>query len=154
MIAELTRRYRFSAAHRLHNEALGEEENARLYGKCNNPYGHGHNYVLDVTVRGQIDEGTGMVMDLGLLDRIVNEQVLERFDHTHLNLDVAEFARLVPTTENLCLEIHHLLRERLAREASRATLRRIRLAETNSNFFEYEGEGASGGERRTKGDGS
>jgi len=137
----LTRRYRFAAAHRLQSDALSEEENQSVYGKCNNPYGHGHNYVLEVTVAGPVDPVTGMVMDLGLLDGTVEREVLERFDHKHLNLDVENFRNLVPTTENLCIEIYSLLRTRLeaSNGAQSARLRRVRLEETNSNFFEYEG---------------
>ncbi len=133
----LTRRYRFSAAHRLHNEALSAEENARLYGKCNNPFGHGHNYTVEVTMRGPIDAATGMLIDLGLLDRVVEEEVLERFDRTHLNLDVDNFKGKVPTTENLCLEIFSLLRDKLGAAGQAARLEKVRLEETNSNFFEY-----------------
>jgi 6-pyruvoyltetrahydropterin/6-carboxytetrahydropterin synthase len=137
----LTRRYRFAAAHRLHSGALSEDENHRVYGKCNNPYGHGHNYVLEVTVGGPVDPATGMVMDLGLLDETVERKVLERFDHKHLNLDVENFRNLVPTTENLCIEIYKLLRTELeaSNGARSARLKRVRLEETNSNFFEYEG---------------
>lgn len=137
----LTRRYRFAAAHRLHSDALSEEENHSVYGKCNNPYGHGHNYVLEVTVGGPVDRATGMVMDLGLLDGTVERKVLERFDHKHLNLDVENFRDRVPTTENLCIEIYKLLRTELeaSNGARSARLQRVRLEETNSNFFEYEG---------------
>jgi 6-pyruvoyltetrahydropterin/6-carboxytetrahydropterin synthase len=137
----LTRRYRFAAAHRLHSGALSEDENHRVYGKCNNPYGHGHNYVLEVTVGGPVDPATGMVMDLGLLDETVERKVLERFDHKHLNLDVENFRNLVPTTENLCIEIYKLLRTELeaSNGARSARLKGVRLEETNSNFFEYEG---------------
>lgn len=137
----LTRRYRFSASHRLHSEALSAEANARIYGKCNNPYGHGHNYTLHVTVGGPVDPATGMTLDLGVLDRVVNEGVLEPLGHTHLNLDVPIFEHLVPTTENLCREIYNILREKLAQTApeSFARLKRVLLEETNSNYFEYEG---------------
>src|SRR5919198_839126 len=136
----LTRRYRFSASHRLHNAALTPEENARVYGKCNNPYGHGHNYALEVTVMGPIDPTTGMVYDLPALDRLVEQEVLERFDHTHLNLDVENFRARVPTTENLCIEIFDLLRDKLNRDGpNTARLKRVRLEETSSNAFEYEG---------------
>ena len=136
----LTRRYRFSAAHRLHNDALSGEENARLYGKCNNPCGHGHNYTLEVTVAGPVDPATGMVYDLGALDRLVESRVVERFDHTHLNLDVENFRHLVPTTENLCMEIFHLLRGGIegSEPGAPAWLKRVRLEETNSNYFEYD----------------
>lgn len=137
----LTRRYRFSASHRLDSDALSADENIRIYGKCNNPYGHGHNYTLHVTVAGPVDPATGMALDLGVLDRVVGEEILEPFDHTHLNLDVPIFARVVPTTENLCREIYRILREKLAQAApeSSARLKKVLLEETNSNYFEYEG---------------
>lgn len=138
----LTRRYRFSAAHRLHNDALSAEENRRLYGKCDNPFGHGHNYVLDVTMAGEIDPATGMVFDLGVLDAAVEREVLERFGLTNLNADTEEFRVSVPTTENVCVKIFGLLRGKLeggGRWPS-ARLERVRLEETHSNFFEYGGE--------------
>jgi 6-pyruvoyltetrahydropterin/6-carboxytetrahydropterin synthase len=141
-MVHLTRRYRFSAAHRLHNDSFSAEENARVYGKCNNPFGHGHNYMLEVTVAGPIDLSTGMVMDLGFLDEVVSQQVLEPFDEVNLNLDTEVFRRLIPTTENLCVEIYRSLRKRLAYSAAapQATLVRVGLQETSSNFVEYEGE--------------
>ncbi len=137
----LTRRYRFAAAHRLHNERLSGEENARLYGKCNNPHGHGHNYKLEVTVAGPLDPCTGMVMNLADLDASVEQEVLERFDHMHLNLDVERFRSRVPTTENLCREVFALLRPRIEgkNSAGEVKLARVRLEETSSNFFEYAG---------------
>ncbi len=136
----LTRRYRFSASHRLHSDSLTPEENARIYGKCNNPYGHGHNYVLHVTLAGPVDPATGMVFDLATLDRIVQKEALDRLDHTHLNLDVDIFQHVIPTTENLCLEIYKLLREKLAQapQSGSARLKKVCLEETNSNYFEYE----------------
>jgi 6-pyruvoyltetrahydropterin/6-carboxytetrahydropterin synthase len=140
----LTRRYHFSAAHRLHSEALSAEDNARIYGMCNNPYGHGHNYALDVTLAGHVDPSTGMVVDLGLLDRAVQENVLDRLDHTHLNLDVDIFRVLVPTTENLCVEIYKLLVEKIAFPKGTTRLKRVRLEETSSNYFEYEAPSDSG----------
>jgi 6-pyruvoyltetrahydropterin/6-carboxytetrahydropterin synthase len=137
----LTRRYRFSAGHRLHNEALSEEENRRLYGKCNNPHGHGHNYVLEVTVAGPINPATGMVCDLTILDGIVEREILEPFDHKNLNLDVANFRRRVPTTENLSAEVFGLLRRKLESELGNGLrLARVRLQETESNFISYDGE--------------
>jgi 6-pyruvoyltetrahydropterin/6-carboxytetrahydropterin synthase len=138
----LTRRYRFSAAHRLHNDALSAEENRRLYGKCDNPFGHGHNYVLDVTVAGEIDPATGMVFDPGELDAMVQKEVLERFDLTNLNMDTEEFRTNIPTTENVCVAIYELLREKVQGSGLRssARLERVRLEETNSNFFEYNGD--------------
>jgi len=136
----LTRRYRFSASHRLHNRALSSEENQRLYGKCDSPYGHGHNYLLEVTVAGDIDPATGMVIDLAILDRVVRDEVLDRFDLTHLNLDIEDFRHRVPTTENLCMEIFNLLNHKLRGDKRwpAARLDKIRLEETHSNFFEYQ----------------
>jgi len=135
----LTRRYRFSAGHRLHNDALSAEENRRVYGKCNNPNGHGHNYLLEVTVAGPIDPATGMVYDLVALDEIVAASVLEKLDHKNLNLDMENFRTLVPTTENLCQEIYKLLRSPLEQAGGRRGLQldRVRLEETSLNSFEY-----------------
>jgi len=135
----LTRRYRFSAGHRLHNEALSPEVNRRVYGKCNNPNGHGHNYLLEVTVSGSIDPATGMIFDLVALDGIVAERVLDKFDHKNLNLDMENFRTLVPTTENLCLEIYRLLRGPLEDAGAERGLQlsRLRLEETSLNSFEY-----------------
>ncbi len=135
MTIQLTRRYSFAAAHRLHSPRLGEEENRRIYGKCNNPYGHGHNYVLEVTVGGSVDPATGMVAHLGELDRFVEREVLEVFDHKNLNEEIAAFRERVPTTENLCIEIYNRLRSFPA-----ARLARVRLEETSLNTFEYSGE--------------
>jgi 6-pyruvoyltetrahydropterin/6-carboxytetrahydropterin synthase len=137
----LTRRYRFSASHRLHNDALTAEENSRLYGKCDNAFGHGHNYMLEVTVGGPVDRSTGMVLDLGILDGTVEREVIERFDLTNLNLDVPHFRATVPTTENVCIEIYNLLNEKMKGGGRwpMARLSRIRLEETNSNAFEYFG---------------
>ena len=137
----LTRRYRFCASHRLHNEALSDDANLRIYGKCDSPYGHGHNYVLEVTVEGPIDPQTGMVIDLVALDGVIEKEVLHRFDHTNLNLDVENFRACVPTTENVCVEIFHLLEDKFEGSGPlHATrLARVRLEETNWNSFEYEG---------------
>ncbi|HEV2348367.1 MAG TPA: 6-carboxytetrahydropterin synthase [Terriglobia bacterium] len=149
----LTRRYRFSASHRLHNDALTVEENSRLYGKCDNAFGHGHNYMLEVTVAGQVDRATGMVLDLGLMDGAVEREVIERFDLTNLNVDVQHFRTVVPTTENVCLAIYNLLKEKLNGSGRWPTahLSRVRLEETNSNAFEYFGEpGESDGRRRVR----
>ena len=135
MNIHLTRRYSFSASHRLHNPALSEAENNRVYGKCNNPYGHGHNYVVEVTVSGQPDPATGMVANLVNLDGFVQREVLDAFDHRYLNEEVPLFRELVPTTENLCVEIYRRLRAFPA-----ARLERIRIEETGLNSFEYSGE--------------
>ena len=134
MKAHLTRRYMFSASHRLHSDAMSDTENAATYGKCNNPYGHGHNYALEVTVSGQVDEATGMVCNLVDLDSFVHSEILDRFDHENLNVR-PEFDRLVPTTENLCTTIYDILQ----RGFSRAHLERVRIEETMMNSFEYEG---------------
>lgn len=134
MRLELTRRYSFSASHRLHSVQLSDEENQRIYGKCNNPYGHGHNYVVEVTLTGATDPATGMIAHLGDLDQFVAREVIEPFDHTYLNKDVEAFRDRVPTTENLCIEIFDRLKA-----FSGARLVRIRLEETGRNSFEYAG---------------
>ena len=134
MKAHLTRRYRFSASHRLHSDTMSEEENRAVYGKCNNPYGHGHNYMLEVTVSGPVDGSTGMVCDLGELDDCVRREILERFDIENLNMR-REFRGSVPTTENLSTVIYDILK----REFNRAHLEKVRLEETMMNSFEYWG---------------
>jgi len=134
MKAYLTRRYRFSASHRLHSEAMSEAENQRTYGKCNNPHGHGHNYALEVTVGGPVDEKTGMVCNLTELDGFVEREVLEPLDHTNLNT-LERFRGVVPTTEHLCVEIYSTL-ERAFRAAR---VEKVRLEETMLNSFEYAG---------------
>ena len=138
----LSRRYAFSASHRLHSDRLSEEENWRVYGKCNNPYGHGHNYALEVTLAGEISPVTGMIVDLGDLDRFVNEQILERFDHKNLNT-LEQFSVQVPTSEMLCKTIYEILEQnfRLARPGGLTRVERVRLEETSLNSFEYPGKG-------------
>ncbi len=135
MKIHLTRRYAFAASHRLHSAQLDAEENRRVYGKCNNSYGHGHNYVVEVAVSGPTDPSTGMIANLGDLDAYVAREVIEPFDHRYLNEEVAEFRDCVPTTENLCIEIFNRLRHFPA-----ARLERVRLEETGQNSFEYLGE--------------
>ena len=132
---ELGRRYRFSASHRLHSSKLSEEENRRVYGKCNNPYGHGHNYVVEVSVSGTVDRATGMIANLADLDSFVEREVIEPFDHKSLNEDVAAFRENVPTTENVCKEIYQRLKH-----FPKAKLERVRVEETGNNTFEYAGE--------------
>jgi 6-pyruvoyltetrahydropterin/6-carboxytetrahydropterin synthase len=135
MKAYLSRRYRFSASHRLHSDQMTDEENRATYGKCNNPYGHGHNYVLEITMGGQVDEN-GMVCNLVDLDNCVHREILERFDIENLNIR-EEFADAIPTTENLCTVIFDLLnRDILKRKFTRAHLQRVRLEETMMNSFE------------------
>ena len=131
MTAYFGRRYMVSASHRLHSEQLSAEENRQAYGKCNNPHGHGHNYIIEVVVAGPVEADTGMVVNMASLDAIVQETVLSRFDHANLNMD-ALFVNRVPTTENLCREIFMLLECRMP--AGR--LHKVRVEETENNFFE------------------
>ena len=135
MKIHLTRRYRFCASHRLHSAQLNAEENKRVYGKCNNPYGHGHNYVVEVAVSGPVDPATGMIANLADLDAFVEREVIEPFDHTYLNEEISEFCEVVATTENICIEIFNRLRE-----FPRAKLDRVRVEETSLNSVEYTGE--------------
>ncbi|MBI4400818.1 MAG: 6-carboxytetrahydropterin synthase [Nitrospirae bacterium] len=131
----VTRRYRFAAAHRLHTPHLSDEENKTVFGKCNNPNGHGHNYALLVTVRGDINPSTGLVTEIPELDRIVTETVVARFDHQDLNHDPA-FSQRTTTGENLVLLIWDLLVNRIPS----GRLQKIGLIETRDNYFEYSGE--------------
>lgn len=130
-VVELTRTYEFSAAHRLHSEGLSELENRELYGKCNNPSGHGHNYIVEVTVGGEIDPRTGLLVDLGWLDGLAEQEVVQRYDHRHLNLDLPEFAGLNPTSENVAQQIF----DRLEARMRPGLLRRVTLHETARNSF-------------------
>ena len=132
---ELGRRYRFSASHRLHSERLSEEENRRIYGKCANPYGHGHNYTIEVRFSGSVDPATGMIANLADLDEFVNERVIEPFDHRSLQDEVPVFRNVVPTTENLCKEIFERLKS-----FPLAKLQAVRIEETSNNSFEYAGD--------------
>jgi 6-pyruvoyltetrahydropterin/6-carboxytetrahydropterin synthase len=134
MKAYLTRRYRFSASHRLDNPSLSAEENRRTYGKCNNPHGHGHNYALEVTVSGPVDPETGMICNLVDLDRFVHGRILERYGHANLNM-LPEFREQVPTTENLSAAVY----SRLSAEFHSATVEKVRIEETLMNSFEYAG---------------
>jgi 6-pyruvoyltetrahydropterin/6-carboxytetrahydropterin synthase len=137
-VFRVTRRYEFAASHRLHSGELSAEENRRLYGKCNNPHGHGHNYVVEVTVRGPLDGATGRAVDIAILDELVAREVVRPFDHRNLNREVAAFARVVPTSENLGFEICR----RLKRDWDQAfpgkwpKLEKIRIGETARNIFE------------------
>ena len=135
MKAHLTRRYLFSASHRLHSAEMSAEENLATYGKCNNPHGHGHNYALEVTVSGPVDPGTGMVCNLVDLDTCLEREVLARYNIENLN-HLEEFAVTVPTTENLCIQIFDILQ----RAFPHAHLERVKLEETMMNSFEYAGE--------------
>ncbi len=137
----LTRRYPFSASHRLHADALSEEENRLLFGKCNNPFGHGHNYILSVTVSGPIDRRTGLIIPVKRLDALVESKILSLFAHRNMNWDLPQFADLVPTTENVALVIAGILEEhwsgwfeKIAQTGAR--LYKIHLQETDRNSFE------------------
>ena len=131
MKASFGRRYMISASHRLHTEALTEEANRATYGKCNNPNGHGHNYIVEVLVGGAVDLETGMVIDMVALDEAVRAKVIDRFDHVNLNLDPV-FQDQVPTTENLCRAVFDLLKNALPA----GKLEHVRIEETENNFFE------------------
>ncbi len=136
---QLTRRVRFSAAHRYHRPDWSDERNREVFGPCANPHGHGHDYLLEVTVEGEVDAVTGFSVDLGMLDGVLREEVVVPLDHQHLNFAVPEFAPggLIPTTENILL----LLWRRLAPRLAPGRLVRLRLHENADFFVEYEGEG-------------
>jgi 6-pyruvoyltetrahydropterin/6-carboxytetrahydropterin synthase len=128
------RRYMLSASHRLHADSLSEEENRATYGKCNNPHGHGHNYIVEVLVGGEVDGETGMVVNMATLDETVRTAVMERFDHTNLNFDPL-FVNQVPTTENLTKAVFDVLKDALPT----GKLDYVRVEETENNFFEFRG---------------
>lgn len=134
----VTRKYRLSASHRLHANGLSDAENLVMYGKCNNPYGHGHNYEIEVSARGPLDPRSGRAIDPAALDRLVEEHVLRPFDHKDLNTESAAFQRVVPTTENLAREIYTRLRAswNSAFPGPWPLLDKVRIAETPRNIFE------------------
>ena len=134
-LVTVTRRLQFNAAHRVHNPALSDEENQRLFGKCNNPNWHGHNYVLEVSVRGEIEPRTGYVMDLGRLATIVQRELIDHLDHKNLNLEVEFMSGVNPTAENIVVACWRVLE----RHVAPGRLRRLRLWETENNYVEYEG---------------
>jgi len=142
LVAHLNRRYRFAAAHRLHVDALTPARNRAIYGKCNNPFGHGHNYVVEVTLSGPVDAVTGMVVNLSDLDLFAQREVLDLFDHANLNT-LEAFRDRVTTTENVCVEMWSIF-SRFAESKGYPQLRleRIAIEETGNNSFEYFGEGA------------
>lgn len=135
-VVTVTRSLRFNAAHRVHNPALSDDENTRLFGKCNNPNWHGHNYRLEVSVRGPIDQRTGYVIDLGHLREIVEREVIERTDHRNFNIDVDYTRGIIPTTENVVVAMWRVL----APVVAPGQLVRLRLWETENNYADYEGE--------------
>ena len=132
----VTKRLRFNAAHRVHNPSLSDEENRALFGMCNNPNWHGHNYVLEVTVEGPIDARTGYVIDLGALARTVEREVVDRVDHRNLNLDVDFMRGVNPTSENIVVQCWRVIAPLVAP----GRLARLRLWETENNYVEYQGE--------------
>ncbi len=132
MRAYFGRRYHLSASHRLHSDAFTEADNRATYGKCNNPHGHGHNYIIEVIVGGNVDPATGMVCDMVELDSCVWKEILDRFDHTNLNTHAC-FQTTVPTTENFNIEVHRLLSDAF----KQAELISVRVEETSNNSFEY-----------------
>lgn len=133
---KVCRRESFNAAHRLHNENLSDEENKAIFGVCNNPNFHGHNYVLEVWVEGEIDPKTGYVVDLKILSDIINKEVLDPFDHRNLNLDCPEFFNLNPTVENIAVVIWNKLRKQITASLGLE----IRLWETDRNSVCYDGK--------------
>lgn len=132
---KVCRRVNFNAAHRLYRKDWSDEKNDAVFGKCNNPNFHGHNYILEVWIEGDIDPETGYVIDLKILKDIIKEEIVERFDHRNLNLDCSEFENLIPTAENIILVSWNLLRSRLDKKFNL----RLKLWETENNIFEYEG---------------
>ncbi len=135
MPVSVCRKAHFNAAHRLHNPAFSESENQAIFGKCNNPNFHGHNYTLEVWVKGEIDPQTGYVIDLKILKDLIESEIEDRFDHKNLNLDTAEFKTLNPTAENICVVCWKLLRAKVNHHLSL----KVRLYETERNIVEYEG---------------
>src|SRR5688572_27683589 len=133
MKVSVFRRAHFNAAHRLHNPELTDQRNLELFGLCNNPSYHGHNYMLDVMVKGEIDPETGYVMDTKILKDVIRTEVQEKYDHRNLNLDTEEFKNLNPTAENIAVVIYELLRPHIGKEKDL----QIRLYETPRNFVEY-----------------
>lgn len=136
MNVSVTRRYRFSASHRLHLRSLTEDQNRALYGKCNYPYGHGHDYILEVTYAGPLNERTGLVAPPAHLDRLVQSKVLDLFAGKNINLDIPDFSEKVPTTENISLVIAGILQRHWHEFLPEAQLRRVHVQETDRNGFE------------------
>jgi len=141
-VFRVTRRYGFAASHRLHAPQLSAEENRELYGKCNNPYGHGHNYTVEVSARGPADQKTGLAVDMSLLDGMVARLVLQPFGHRNLNAEVESFAEVVPTSENLAVEICRRLKRNWSAvfPGEWPKLEKVRIAETARNIFEIKAD--------------
>jgi 6-pyruvoyltetrahydropterin/6-carboxytetrahydropterin synthase len=135
-LVTVTRLLRFNAAHRVHNPALSDAENISLFGKCNNPNWHGHNYTLEVSVEGPIDERTGYVIDLGKLKEVVEQYYVDAVDHKNFNLDVDFMRGVIPTTENIVVTCWRIIEPHV----TPGRLKRLRLWETENNYVEYEGK--------------
>ena len=133
-MVRVTRCYRFVASHRLHSQDLSEAENQDVYGKCNNPFGHGHNYVIEISIRGEINRNTGCAVDLMKLDKLVNEHIVSAFDHRYLNEEVPVFAKVVPTAENIGMETRRRLEA--VWPARFPSLEKVRVQETKRNIIE------------------
>ncbi len=131
----ITKRLDFSASHRIHNPELSDETNAELFGKCNNPNGHGHNYILEVTVKGEINPKLGYLMDLKKLKSLIMSDIIEKVDHKNLNHDVDFLRGIIPSSENLCLAFWKILKESI----TEAELHEIKLYETPNSFVYYRG---------------
>lgn len=129
----ITRKEHFNAAHRLHNKSWNDDKNKEIFGKCNNPNYHGHNYELEVTIIGSVDSETGYVIDTKILSSIIKEKILDPFDHKNLNLEVIQFKELNPTVENIAIVIYNLLRSEIPTHLDL----KIKLYETPRNFVEY-----------------
>jgi 6-pyruvoyltetrahydropterin/6-carboxytetrahydropterin synthase len=136
MKVAVCRKAHFNAAHRLYNPAWDMDKNDEVFGKCNNPNYHGHNYTIEVWVKGEVDPVTGFVIDLKILKDIIKKEVEDRFDHKNLNIDTEEFKDLNPTAENICIVIWQIIRNNLAKEFDV----KIRLYETERNFVEFDGD--------------
>ncbi|MFA3781544.1 6-pyruvoyl tetrahydropterin synthase family protein [Melioribacteraceae bacterium 4301-Me] len=132
----ITRRETFSASHRLYNENFTDEENERVFGKCSNPNGHGHNYILEVVVKGEPNKNTGYVIDLKILKSIIRENVIKKVDHKNLNIDVDFLKGIIPTAENIAIGIWNELKDKIPD----AKLYAVKLYETENNYVEYKGE--------------
>lgn len=145
-VAHFSRRYRLSASHRLHAPAMTDEQNRDIYGKCNNPYGHGHNYFVEITVAGPIDPETGFVADLPKLDALAQRELIDRFDGTHLNADSTFAADFVPSTENFATEVERIFRNAvlLMDPSGKLRLQNVRVEETGNNSFDLPSTQSSG----------
>lgn len=135
-VVYLTRKQHFSASHRLYNPDWTDEKNRKMFGKCNNPNGHGHNYEMEVTVVGNPSEETGMVMDLKRLSDIISEEIIDKVDHKHMNFDVDFLRGIIPTAENVAIAFWHILKNNI----QGGKLYAIKLCESDNNFVEYRGE--------------